>query len=161
MASIGWGKPRIFIKRIDTEGGTWKEVPTPVQDSTSLETTKGEKMEAKLEGGTNEDVLYKASTYALSYQIRKAKGKTQPFVSNDGIVEGEWACAVQPQDPLVPGIMIHRSVVSADDRYNSQDGFSAVYTHDALQPESGNQVTNGVIKVTESEGVISNVEVEG
>lgn len=160
MASIGWGKPRIFIKRIDTEGGTWKEVPTPVQDSTSLETTKGEKMEAKLEGGTNEDVLYKASTYALSYQIRKAKGKTQPFVSNDGIVEGEWACAVQPQDPLVPGIMIHRSVVSADDRYNSQDGFSAVYTHDALQPESGNQVTNGVIKVTESEGVISNVEVE-
>lgn len=160
MASIGWGKPRIFIKRIDTGGGTWKEVPTPVQDSTSLETTKGEKMEAKLEGGTNEDVLYKASTYALSYQIRKAKGKTQPFVSNDGIVEGEWACAVQPQDPLVPGIMIHRSVVSADDRYNSQDGFSAVYTHDALQPESGNQVTNGVIKVTESEGVISNVEVE-
>ena len=160
MASIGWGKPRIFIKRIDTEGGTWKEVPTPVQDSTSLETTKGEKMEAKLEGGTNEDVLYKASTYALSYQIRKAKGKTQPFVSNDGIVDGEWACAVQPQDPLVPGMMIHRSVVSADDRFSSQEGFYSVYTHDALQPESGNQITNGVIKVTESEGVISNVEVE-
>ena len=160
MSVIGWGKPRIFIKRIDTSDGAWKEVPTPVQDSTSLETTKGEKMEAKLEGGTNEDVLYKASTYALSYNIRKAKGKTQPFTSNDGIVEGEYACAVQPQDPLVPGIMIHRSVVSADDRYSSQEGFDAIYTHDALQPDSGNQVTNGVIKVTESEGVITNVEIQ-
>ena len=68
MSKIGWGKPRIFIKRIDGSDSTWKEVPTPVQDSTSLETTKGDKLEAKLEGGMNEDVLYMASAYALSYQ---------------------------------------------------------------------------------------------
>lgn len=160
MSKIGWGKPRIFIKALSGSDTSWKEVPTPVIDSTSLETTKGEKMEAQLEGGSNEDVLYKANTYALSYQIRKAKGKKQPFNPVDGVVDGEFSVAVQPQDPMVPGIMIERSIVSSEDKYNSQEGFSSVYTHDVLKPESGNQVKDGVIKVTESEGVISNVEVE-
>ena len=121
MSKIGWGKPRIFIKRIDGSGSTWQEVPTPVQDSTSLETTKGDKLEAKLEGGMNEDVLYMASAYALSYQVRDAKDKTMPFTDNDGVVDGEWQCAVQPQDPLVPGVMIHRSIVSAETRYTAQE----------------------------------------
>ena len=90
MAVIGWGKPRIFTKRIDNEGSAWKEVPIPVEDSTTLETTKGDKTEAKLEGGSNEDVKYGANTYALSYTIRVAKGKTQPFEQNDGYVAGEY-----------------------------------------------------------------------
>ena len=76
MSKIGWGKPRIFIKRIDGSDSTWKEVPTPVQDSTSLETTKGDKLEAKLEGGMNEDVLYMASVRMRSlikYETRRTR----------------------------------------------------------------------------------------
>lgn len=158
MAVIGWGKPRIFIKRLDGDGaGTWKEVPTPMQDSTTLETTKGDKTEAKLEGGSNEDVKYSANTYALSYTIRMAKGKTQPFEQNDGYVEGEYALALQPEDPNVPGFMIDKSVVSAEDGFSTTDGGTIVYTHDALKPDSGNQVKWGVISVSESGGSISNV----
>ena len=160
MSKIGWGKPRIFIKRIDGSDSTWKEVPTPVQDSTSLETTKGDKLEEMLEGGMNEDVLYMASAYALSYQVRDAKDKTMPFTDNDGVVDGEWQCAVQPQDPLVPGVMIHRSIVSAETRYTAQEGFSKVYTHESLRPDTGNQISTGVIKVTESGGSISAVEIQ-
>ncbi len=159
MAQIGWGKPRIFIKDLDADSAAWKEVPTPVENSTTLTPTKGDKQEAKLEGGANEDVRYASNTYALAYQIRIAKGKTMPFEHNDGIVAHQYAVAVQPEDPLVPGIMIDRSTVSAEDNFTTEEGGSITYTHDALKPDAGNQVKWGVIKVTESAGSISNVEI--
>ena len=160
MAQIGWGKPRIFIKDLDAESGTWKEVPTPVENSTTLTPTKGDKQEAKLEGGANEDVRYASNTYALAYQIRIAKGKTMPFEHNDGIVAHQYAVAVQPEDPLVPGVMIDKSTVSAEDNFTTEEGGSITYTHDALKPETGNQVKWGIIKVTESAGSITNVELQ-
>lgn len=159
MAVIGWGKPRIFKKRIDSGNeGAWEEVPIPVEDSTTLETTKGDKTEAKLEGGSNEDVKYGANTYALAYTIRVAKGKVQPFEQNDGYVAGEYKVALQPEDPAVPGFLIDKSVVSAEDGFSTAEGGSIVYTHDALKPDNGNQIKWGVIKVTESDGTITNVE---
>lgn len=150
MAVIGWGKPTIVISKLDDKGDTttWTEVPTPAEDSTSLTTTKGDKTEAKLEGGANEDVKYGRNTYALAYQIRVAKGKTMPFTALDGVVEGEYAVAVQPEDPSVPGIMIKKSVVSAEDTYSTANGGAIVYTHDALQPNEGSQVEWGVITIT-------------
>lgn len=160
MAVIGWGKPRIFVKRTDITGGTWKEVPIPVEDSTTLETTKGDKTEAKLEGGSNEDVKYGANTYALAYTIRVAKGKVQPFEQNDGYVEGEYKVALQPEDNKVPGFMIDKSVVSAEDGFSTTDGGTIVYTHDALKPDNGNQIKWGIVNVSESDGVISNVTLE-
>lgn len=160
MAVIGWGKPRIFVKRLDGDSNEWKEVPIPVEDSTTLETTKGDKTEAKLEGGSNEDVKYGANTYALSYTIRVAKGKTQPFEQNDGYVEGEYALALQPEDPKVPGFKIDKSVVSAEDGFSTSEGGTIVYTHDALKPETGNQIKWGVVSVSESGGTISDVTLE-
>ena len=54
MAVIGWGKPRIFVKDLDDQSAKWIELPTPVEDSTQLSTEKGDKQEAKIEGGENE-----------------------------------------------------------------------------------------------------------
>lgn len=159
MAQIGWGTPRILIKDLDAEAGAWKEVPTPVENSTTLTTTKGDKQEAKLEGGANEDVRYNSNTYELAYQIRVAKGKVMPFEHVDGIVAHQYAVAVIPEDPLVPGVLIDKSVVSAEDNFSTEEGGSITYTHDVLKPETGNQVKWGVIKVTESGGSISNVEI--
>ena len=153
MAVIGWGKPTIVISKLSSSGEptTWSEVPTPAEDTTSLTTTKGDKTEAKLEGGANEDVKYGRNTYALAYQIRVAKGKTMPFVALDGVVEGEYAVAVQPEDSTVPGIMIKKSVVSAEDTYSTAEGGAIVYTHDALQPKEGSQVEWGVITIVRGE----------
>lgn len=160
MAVIGWGKPTIVISKLDSKGEptTWSEVPTPAEDSTNLTTTKGDKTEAKLEGGANEDVKYGRNTYALSYQIRVAKGKVMPFVALDGVVEGEYAVAVQPEDPAVPGIMMKKSVVSAEDTYAAAEGGAIIYTHDALQPNEGSQVEWGVITIQKgSDGSIQSV----
>ena len=53
MSYIGWGKCRIFVKDLDTTGAKYRELPTPIEGSTSLEATKGDKQEAKIEGGQN------------------------------------------------------------------------------------------------------------
>lgn len=160
MAVLSWGKPRIFIKNLDDGEPAWVEIPTPVQDSTTLESTKGDKVEAKFEGGENEDVRYNANTYALSYQIRHAKNKTMPFSPADGIVAGTFALALLPEDPAAPGLMIDKSVVSAEDVYNSADGLSTTYTHDALKPATGNQVKIGVVTVQESAGAITSITID-
>lgn len=159
MAVIGWGKPRIFIKDLDVETPAWKEVPTPVENSTKLTPTKGDKKEAALEGGENEDVRYAKSTYELAYQIRVAKNKTMPIGHEDGVVAHKYAVAVQPEDPTVQGIMIDKSTVTVEDSFSSEEGGSYTYTHDVLKPDSGKQVKWGVITVTESEGNITDVAV--
>lgn len=159
MSVLAWGKPRIFVKDLDEASAKWKEVPTPVENSTQLTPTKGDKKEAKLEGGENEDVRYSKNTYALAYQIRVAKGKIMPFEHDDGIIAHNFAVAVQPEDPTVPGIMIDKSTVSAEDNFTTEEGGSITYTHDALKPAEGKQVKWGVITVTEADGEISNVVV--
>lgn len=159
MSVLAWGKPRIFIKDLDEANAKWKEVPTPVENSTQLTPTKGDKKEAKLEGGENEDVRYSKNTYTLAYQIRIAKGKVMPFEHDDGIIAHSYAVAVQPEDPTAPGIMIDKSTVSAEDNFTTDEGGSITYTHDVLKPASGKQVKWGVITTTEADGEISNVAV--
>ena len=71
MSNLSWGKPRIFVKDLDAEAAKWKELNTPAQDTTELQSTKGDKMEAPIEGGENEEVKYKDGQYAVVYNIRK------------------------------------------------------------------------------------------
>lgn len=96
MAVIGWGKPRIFVKDLDASSPKWEELPTPVENSTQLTTTKGDKQEAKIEGGENEDVKYGKNTYALVLNIRAAKGRKRPISDSDGVVTHNYAIALQP-----------------------------------------------------------------
>lgn len=158
---IGWGKPRLFKKKLGDENAKWEEIPTPAEGTTQLTTTKGDKVEAKLEGGANEDVRYNANTYALAFQIRLAKGKKVPFEHNDGIITDNYAFALVPEDPEVPsGFIMDKAVVSVEDTFTSADGGAITYTLDALKPEKGNQLKWGVVKVTESGGTISSIELE-
>lgn len=148
MAVIGWGKPRILVKDLDEANAKWQELPTPVEDSTELTTEKGEKKEAKIEGGEYEDVKYDKNTYALALRIRMAKGRTQPIPSADGVVEHNYAVMVQPEDPTVPsGISIDKSNVSCEETYTADEGGAWTYTFDALKPATGNQVKWGTVTV--------------
>ena len=47
---LSWGKPKIFVKDKETNGAIWRLLPTPVEDSTTLETSEGDTVEAKIEG---------------------------------------------------------------------------------------------------------------
>ena len=152
MAVIGWGKPRIFYKSL-SEGGKWQEFATPAEGTTSLATTKGDKTEAKVEGGANEDVKYNKNTYALTFNLRAAKGRKRPVEDVDGIITENYAIVLQPEDPNVPGFAMEKTTASVEDTYSAADGGAWAYTFDALIPEvtqmtTIKQVQWGVIEVT-------------
>ncbi len=156
--AIGWGKPRIFIKDLSSTGGKWVEIPTPTEDSVQLTPTKGDKREAKLEGGDNEDVKFGKNNYEFVYQIRIADNKTMPIQHDEGIVSAEYAVALQPENPNVPGFIIDKSRVSVEDPWSSEEGGEWTYTHDALKPDKGKKVKWGKITVT---GTGDNITIEG
>lgn len=158
MAVLGWGKPRAFYKNLD-DGTGWKEFPTPVENSTQLATTKGDKKEAKIEGGENEDVKYAKNTYALTLNIRATKGRKRPISDNDGVVAHNYAFALQPEDPDGQGFCFHKAAVSVEDTFTAEEGGIWAYTFDALKAAADkNQIYWGKIIVTESTGSITKIE---
>lgn len=147
MAKIPWGKPRLFTKNADDANAVAYEHPTPVEDSTELTPTKGDKMEAKVEGGQNEDVKYKRSTYELAYNIRKATGRKAPYPATDGLVNDHYGIMLQPEDDNCEGFYIESSTVGVDDTYTAADGAIWEVHHDAVQAASGDTVKWGTVKV--------------
>lgn len=156
MAVIGWGKPKIVAKALG--GDAYILFPTGVEGTTQLTTTKGDKKEAKIEGGENEDVRYGKNTYALTVEIRDVKDRPQPIKDSDGLVDGEYEVWLQPEDATLNGIYITKAVVSVEDKWDAENGTTWVYTFDALKPADGtDQVKRGVVTITESAGSVSSV----
>ena len=150
MAIIGWGKPKIEVCKLESDGTmpatpTWEALPTPVEGTTQLTPTKGDKLEAKIEGGENEDVKYKRNIYQLVCNIRAAKGRTKPIEDEDGVVNDQYAVRLTPEDDTVPGFTIDRAAVSVEDSFTSDEGGIWIYTFDVLKPATGKQVKWGVI----------------
>jgi len=159
MAVLGWGKCRILVKNLEKSDAKWKELPTPAENTTALSVTKGDKKEAKLEGGETEDVRYNKNAYALAYSIRAAKGRKRPFTDEDGLITDNYAVAVVPEDPTCIGLMIDKSRVSVEDGFSTDEGGIWTYTHDALKPASGKMCKWGTINVTGTGDNISAVTI--
>lgn len=150
MSLLGWGKCRLFGKDLDTVGAKWEEWPTPIENTTVLETTKGDKQEAKIEGGENEDVRYAKSTYVLNANIRAAKGRKKPIQDSDGIIDHNYAIAVQPEDPDAIGVFIPKAKPSVADTWSTEEGGIWEFAFDALKNEDTTQVQMGKVSVTGS-----------
>lgn len=148
MSLVNWGKCKIYAKDLEAEQPKWLELPTPVEDSTEITTSKGDKKEAKIEGGENEDVKYSRNTYALNFDIRMLKGRKQPIASADGIVQHKYAFMIEPEDPTAIGCSIEKATVSCEETFKTADGSIWKYVADVLKPDSGNQVKWGVVKHT-------------
>jgi len=87
MATISWGKPTILVAPSGAKlfganetmtAGTsnanvvWQKLSTPVEDSTQLTGSQGDKVEAKIEGGEAEATQTKAATFELTMNVRMA-----------------------------------------------------------------------------------------
>lgn len=145
---LSWGKPVIKIGKLGDGGkapASWIDIPTPVENSTKLTPTKGAKKEAKIEGGENEAVKYAANTYTFEFELRAGKGRAKPVEDIDGIISGEYAVKLQPEDPTVEGIVIDRSVMSMEETFDTENGKKWKYTFDVLKPSTGNQVKHEVV----------------
>jgi hypothetical protein len=144
--SIGWGKCSILVKDLDTESAKWTKLPTPKEGSTKLSTSKGDKKEAKIEGGQNEDVKYLKSTSTVEYSLRRNKIRKKPFADKDGVIEHHYAIFIQPENKEVPGPYIMKTTVSVEETFDTEDGGILIYTHDSLIPDDNSaQVKWGTI----------------
>lgn len=137
-AVLSWGKPTIEVRTAGSNG-TYTTLPTPMEGTTELQSEKGDKMEAKIEGGENEAVKYKRNTYTLVFNIRKALGRTLPFAIDDGLVSGTYEFKLTPEDPTAPGFILHVGVVSINETWSAEDGGVWEITVDALRPDDGSE----------------------
>lgn len=135
MSVTAWGKCTIFVKDLNTEGANWKKIDTPKEDTTQVTPTKGDTLTATEEGGGTVDRKTKKSTYELAYQLFVKKGVAQPFQTIDGVVDGDYAVAVQPEDPELPGVYMGKTSIGCEEAYTTADGALITYTHSALIPE--------------------------
>ena len=145
---LSWGKPTIKIGKLGDGSkapSSWIDIPTPVENSTKLTPTKGTKREAKIEGGENEAVKYAANTYTFEFELRAGKGRAKPVDDVDGIISGEYAVKLQPEDSTVEGIVIDRSTMSMEETFDTENGKKWKYTFDVLKPTTGNQVKHEVV----------------
>lgn len=161
MSVLSWGKPTIIVKS-EEDSAIYRAQPTPVEDTTNLETTEGETTEAKKEGGEVVDVRNDKSTYALTYDIYAEKGQKKPFADQDGVVLKNYSLYVVPEDENCIGIAMKKSKVSVKNTFTAADGAKYSITHKALANEDGTaQCQFGYLKVTKDEsGKITDVQIE-
>ena len=148
---LAWGKAQVqYAKLTGGEPGTFKAFPYSVDGSLQLTPTKGDKLEANIEGGEPEAVKYKKNTFTLEFEIRQGNEdgtpRKKPIEDEDGVINGEYAIRIMPEDNSVEGIQIDRCVLSLEDSFNTADGGRWKYTVDVLKPKSGNQIKWKVIE---------------
>lgn len=160
--NIGWGLPRQFLRRLGVENAPIIEIPKPVQNTTQLTTTKGEKKEAKIEGGENEAVKYNKNTYALATAYRQGaidgKPRKKILPDHDGVIKGEYEYWLQPEDPTVTGMHIPRCTISVEDTWDAENGGQWLYTMDAVKEAGHDQVEWGTVTLTETAGAVTEIE---
>lgn len=142
---ILFGKPKLEYCKLNADGsfGAWTTLPTPKEDSTSLETNEGTDLEAREEGGEVVDRIGQASSYALSFELFKKKGDAFPMSEDEsrGIVSGEYAIRVTSDiDSEAPGYQIDRASVKTARLYSAGDTYRKQYTFSALKPTNGDTV---------------------
>lgn len=155
MAVISWGKCELLVGMYDTNGDgsieslkrAMKKLATPVNGSTSINIEEGEKHEAEIEGGGNEAVKYDKDKFSIEFDIRRAKGRATIGTGGTrlGQLPGEWALALQAEDPTAPSILVERSNIKHTLSYTSTDGIYDHYVVDALEPKEGDSIKIGLL----------------
>jgi hypothetical protein len=144
MALLSWGKCGIkFATSSEGKPGTtWTDFDTPKDGTSKLTPTAGTQTVAQEEGGGVVDIRNAANTYKLEFDIFAKKGKSLPsaFTINDGVISGEYAFRVIPEDDKAIGIQIDRAVVHVEENYSSADGILYHFVVDPLKPATGNTV---------------------
>ncbi len=146
MAVILWGKCAITIEAVQGSSttSTALTVPTPVQNSTTLSTERGEKHEALIEGGGNEAVRFDKGKFTLEFEVRFAKDRVMPLsdVSHDGAINGEWKITVaDADDNTAPKMTMNSGKGSYEDMLDQDDGARRHYYFDSEALASGDQIT--------------------
>lgn len=154
MSVLSWGKCKIEYKPsvngAPDSSENWVELDTPKEDTTKLSATAGNEVEATEEGGAIVDFRRAKYKFDFETQLFVKKGVARPFADTDGVVLGEYAIRVTPEDTSCEGFQIDRCMLSIEDSYSSADGKIMTLRSKILKPAYGNQVKpfNGEVALT-------------
>lgn len=156
---MSWGAQNVWAK---VSGGSWTKLPDAMDGSVEMTTTKGDKLEALVEGGEPEAVKYKKNTYELAYNTRMLSQdgtpRKKPFADDNGVVREEPSICIVPEDASAPGLFIKRAHVSLETAYNASDGGAWQYTLEAMKNSDGTpMVVYGVVTVDSTTGAPSSI----
>lgn len=148
MSVLSWGKCKIETtpstnvapSTNGAPGTAWKELPVPKEDTTKITPTAGTEKTATEEGGELVDVRYGKNSYTLEFDIFVKKGEERPFEDNDGLISGEHAFRITPEDEECEGSLIDRSVVRCDESFSTAEGKMLHYVARCLKPATGKTV---------------------
>lgn len=144
MSVLSWGKP--LIEHTTSTGGEpgtgakWDAIPTPKKDTTKLTPTAGTETTAEEEGGEVVDSRTGKNSYQFEFDLFVKKGEKRPFEDEDGLITGEHAFRLTPEDEECEGILIDRCTLRVEESYTSADGKLLHYVAKCLKPKSGKTV---------------------
>ena len=153
MGVLSWGKCEIEHS-VSTDGvpsATWDAFDTPKEGTTKLAPTAGAVKEAIEEGGDIIDSRTGKTKYTFEFDLFVKKGKTLPLEDEDGVITGEHAFRLTPEDPSCDGILIERCTIAAQLNYSTADGKVVHYVAQCLKPKTGKTV-KAYTKVTTNPG---------
>ena len=139
MAILSWGKPKIEIapSTAGAVGTVFTEFPTIKENSAKLAVQKGNKLEAKGEGGEIVDVRYGKNSYQFECQVFVKKGDTRPIEDTDGVIAGKYSVRLTPEDDTLEGWIMDHTTVTAEETWSSEEGKMLKYVFDGLVPATG------------------------
>ncbi len=142
MSVLSWGKCTIqhATSVSGAVSGDYTAIDVPQEGTTQLTPTAGQEVNATEEGGELVDSRTGKTTYVLTFDIFVKKGGTAPFQDTEGIVSGEHAWKIIPEDTACYGLQIDRSTLRVDIVYAAADGILLRHTAKCLKPASGNTV---------------------
>ena len=137
MSVLSTGKPTIEIAKLDEYDniGTWTEVETPKDGTTSLETSKGEETEYRQEGKGLVDKEVGDSSYNFVFDLFVKKGFKKPIEDINGVIVDNYAVRLSPKDKKAMGFIVYKCQVSALDTYSTADGMICRYEFAGIQTD--------------------------
>lgn len=144
MSVLSWGKPQIettpSTNGAPASSAMWTKIDTPKKDTTKLTPTAGEESEALEEGGEPVDSRTGKNKYTFEFDLFVKKGGTRPWEDNDGVISGEHAFRLTPEDDACEGILIDRCTLRLEDSYSTAEGILLHYVAKVLKPATGKMV---------------------
>lgn len=153
MALLSWGKP--LITTTECSGGQpalsaeWTVIDTPKDGTTKLNPTAGTEQEAIEEGGEIVDSRTGKNKYTFEFDLFVKKGMTRPWNDVDGLIAGEHAIRVTPEDDTCEGIQIDRCTLRVEENYSTAEGILLHYVAKVLKPPTGKMVKPYTIQAAE------------
>lgn len=149
---LSWGKPKIFVRSLNTIGAIWRLLVTPKEGTTNFEEAEGDELEAKEEGGDVVDTMSKASSATLTFEEFVKKGGKKPFASKGGRINDHYEVYVQPEDAECVGLYIPHVSGKQLLKSNAEDGALYTETLKAIKENGKDLYTEGVVTVTGAPG---------